>query len=233
MDNDLLQPEVMEVVEVELPEVRLSAKIPHSITPIASNPGPGFTKDARGLVPKSADMDPIYVEFVDGLCTSGELKSALAHLGTDKSIKFLGELLQLERKRGTGAKTIVAAAKKCGIGMDTLAEMWRSHSTALAMMKLVSAAPKLAGDVIEAASNHTVVCPACQGAGLLEIRLPTPHTKQCPQCSGTGATMRPGDKDARAHALEWAGMINQPGKSGSSSTGPSVYLNLVLPRKES
>ncbi len=231
MNDDILTPDVL---DIDLPEVRVQAHVPHSITPIASTPGPGFTKDARGLVPKSADLDPIYVEFVDGLCTSTELKSALATLGSDRAMKFLGELLRLEKQRGSGSKTIVAAAKKCGIGLDTLAEMWRSHSTALAMMKLVSAAPSLADDLVVAASNRPALCPACQGEGIIELRLTKGQpTRECPQCRGTGEVVRAGDKDAREHALKWAGFIDQPGKSSSNSNGPSVYLNLVLPRKES
>lgn len=231
MSDDILHPDI---VDIELPELRLSAQVPHSITPIAEVPGPGFVKDARGLVPKSADLDPIYVEFVDGLCTSNELKSALASLASDKAMKFLGELLKLEKQRGSGSKTIVAAAKRCGIGLDVLAEMWRSHSTALAMMKLVSAAPQLADDLVIAASNRPALCPACQGEGIIELRLTKGQSqRECPQCRGTGEVIRAGDKDARAHALEWGGFINQPGKSSSNSNGPSVYLNLVLPRKES
>ncbi len=258
MDDDILQPDIM---DIDLPEVRVQAHVPHSVTPIAESPGPGFARDARGLVPKSADLDPIYVEFVDGLCTSTELKSALATLGSDRAMKFLGELLRLEKQRGSGSKTIVAAAKKCGIGLDTLAEMWRSHSTALAMMKLVSAAPQLADDLVVAASNRPALCPACQGEGIIELRLQLcdecngygkkggyPEnpvcaacrgtgkkltTRECPQCRGTGEVVRAGDKDAREHALKWAGFIDQPGKSSSNSNGPSVYLNLVLPRKES
>ncbi len=230
MADDILQPDV---VEIEIPEVRITAaQVPHSITPIGQVEGPGFVKDARGLVPKSADMDPIYIQFVDGLCTSQELKSALASLGTDRATRFLGELLNLERKRGPGSKTIVAAAKKCGIGLDVLAEMWKSHSTALAMMKLVSAAPQLADDMVVAASNKPALCPACQGEGIIELRLSQQGSRECPQCKGTGEVVRAGDKDAREHLLEWGGMIKQPGKSSSSSGSSSVYLNLVLPRKE-
>ncbi len=231
MPDDILQPDIM---DIDLPEVRVQAHVPHSITPIAESPGPGFTKDARGLVPKSADLDPIYVDFVDGLCTSTELKSALATLGSDRAMKFLGELLKLEKQRGSGSKTIVAAAKRCGIGLDTLAEMWRSHSTALAMMKLVSATPQLADDLVVAASNRPALCPACQGEGIIELRLTKGQSqRECPQCRGTGEVIRAGDKDAREHMLKWAGYIDQPGKSTGNQAGPSVYLNLVLPRKES
>ncbi len=229
MSDDAITPDVM---DVELTPVKVP-QVPHSVTPIAETPGPGFVKDVRGLVPRSADLDPIFVQFVDGLCAPRELKSALASLGTDRAFKFLGALLDLEKKRGSGSKTIVAAAKKCGIGMDTLAEMWRSHSTALAMMKLVSNAPKLAQDLIEAAANKPDVCPSCLGEGILELRLTTAGTRECPRCQGSGEIVRPGDRDARRDALEWAGYTGQPGKSATPAGNTSVYLNLVLPRKES
>lgn len=231
-DSFAITPDQIDLADVDLPEVRIS-QVPHSTTPIAQTPGPGFTKDIRGLVPKSADLDPIYCDFVDGLCTSAELKSALATLGTDRAMKFLGELLKLEKQRGAGSKTIVAAAKRCGIGIDTLSEMWRSHSTALAMMTLVSAAPRLAQDLVSASLNRPALCPACQGEGIIELRLHRDGQRECPQCHGTGSVIRPGDKDARQHALDWAGFTGQS-KSGSSPSGQAnVYLNLVLPRKES
>jgi hypothetical protein len=181
------------------------------------------------MVPKSADLDPMYVEFIEGLCTPSELKSALAIMGTDRAMRFLGELCHFERQRGPGSKTIVQAAKKCGIGMDTLAEMWRSHSSALAMMKIVSGTPKLAGDLLEAAANKTVLCPACMGEGVIELRLKK-STRVCPQCDGAGSVIRAGDRDARNNALEWAGVTNQPSKSAPAGAN-NVFLNLVLPRR--
>lgn len=230
MDDLAITPDL---VDVDVPEVSLSTQVPHSITPIAESEGPGWTKDARGLVPKSADLDPLYADLVEDLCTPAQLKSALASLGTDRAMKFLGQLLKLEKVRGPGSKTIVAAAKRCGIGIDSFAEIWRSHSTALALMKLVSAAPKLADDLIVSASNRPALCPACQGEGIIELRLSQQDRRECPQCAGTGEIMRPGDKDARAHALEWAGMIGGAKSTNSGPSGsPHVYLNLVLPRKE-
>ncbi len=231
-DPDLVDDEP---VGADLPPIR-SLSIPFSVTPVlpADDPKPpGFVKDGRGLVPKSADFDPMFVKFVEDLASTPDLKAALAHVGSDKAMRFLAEICGMERKHGAGSKTIVKAAKKCGIGMDTLAEIWRSHSASLAMMKLVSATPKLADDLLEAARNTTVVCPACQGNGIIETPLRVEGARECPQCDGSGSVRRAGDKDARTHALEWAGVVNQPNRSGSAGGPSSVYLNLVLPRRES
>lgn len=219
-------------VEIVPPEPQ---KITYSITPFiptgeVEKAPSGFVKDGRGYVPRAADLDPIFKKFVEKLCTSEELKEALATIGTERATKFLYELIRLEKKHGPGSTTIVRAAKKCGIGIDGLSELWRSHSTALAMTKLIAATPRLAEDLVEASLNHDVLCPACQGEGILEMRLGLAETKECPQCQGSGKIRRPGDKDAREHALEWAGVINQPSKTNGAGSN-MTYVNLVLPRK--
>jgi len=192
---------------------------------------PGFVKDARGYIPKPADLDPVFKKFVEKLCAVEELKDALAAIGSDRATKLLYELIRLEKKHGPGSATIVRAAKKCGIGIDGLAQLWREHSTALAMTKLIAATPKIAEDLVEAAANQTIVCPGCRGEGVIELQFGIEQTRECPQCSGKGSIRRAGDKDAREHALEWAGAIRQPGKGSSSGVSTQVYMNLVLPRR--
>ncbi len=191
---------------------------------------PGFVKDGRGYVPKASDLDPIFRKFVDKLCTTDDLKDALAVVGTDRATRFLYELIRLEKKLGPGSGTIVKAAKKAGIGIDGLAQIWREHSSALAMTKLVSATPRLADDLVEAAQNVDIVCPGCRGEGMLELQFGAEPTRECPQCHGKGSIRRAGDRDAREHALEWAGAINQPNK-GNNGAVTQTYVNLVLPRK--
>ncbi len=212
------------------------APITYSVTPFIpkaelEKAPPGFVKDGRGYVPRAADLDPIFQKFVTNLCSEDALKEALATIGTEKATKFLYSLIQLEKKHGPGSATIVKAAKRCGIGIEGLAQLWREHSTALAMTKLIAATPRLAEDLVEASQNHDVLCPACQGEGVLEMRLGLEQLKECPQCHGKGSVRRAGDKDAREHALEWAGAINQPNKSGGGGGSNTTYVNLVLPRK--
>jgi hypothetical protein len=212
------------------------APIPYSTTPFIpakalEKAPPGFVKDARGYVPKPADLDPIFKKFVEKLCAVEELKDALAVIGSDRATKLLYELIRLEKKHGPGSATSVRAAKKCGIGIDGLAQLWREHSTALAMTKLIAATPKIAEDLVEASANQTIVCPGCRGEGVIELQFGIEQTRECPQCSGKGSIRRAGDKDAREHALEWAGVINQPTKGAGLAGSNFTYVNLVLPRK--
>lgn len=230
-------PEITETVDIDLDLLPPQpASITYSTTPYVDaqdleKAPTGLVKDGRGYVPRAADLDPIFKKFADSLCSSEELKEALAVIGTDRATKFLYELIHQERKHGPGSGTIVRAAKKCGIGIDGLAQLWREHSTALAMTKLIAATPRLADDLVEASQNHDVLCPACQGEGVLEMRLGLKDLIECPQCHGQRFIRKAGDKDAREHALEWAGAINQPNKGGGGVGSNTTYVNLVLPRK--
>ncbi len=205
----------------------------------------GKVRDARGLVPMSAKQDPVYVEMVASICKSSmQMKRALATIGTERAKKFLEQIVRYElqgrvtgrlgpdgaeiaRRDNNPSLLITRAAKSAGIGIDEFADMWRTACQAKAMMTIISASPQLAADVIEAASNYTTVCPSCAGDGSLIRRDDSILT--CPQCDGKGSIRRPGDRDAREHALEWAGVINQGPKGGQSSPG-GVFLSLVLPR---
>ncbi len=214
--------------------------------PIRSRPPKGMVRDARGHVPLSANRDPVYVEMVASVCSSTrEMKSALALIGTDRARKFMEQLVRLEQRGPTNSSyqarqngqpdrsaadaslRITQAAKSAGIGIDEFADMWRSAAMAKAMLKIISATPQIAADVIEAASNYTTVCSSCLGEGKLLRR--DDSELLCPQCNGTGAIRRAGDRDAREHMLEWAGVINQGNKNSQAPAG-GVFLSLVLPR---
>lgn len=187
----------------------------------------GHVRDARGYVPRKAERDPILIRFIEELGPAEEIRRALAHVGTEKSNRFLAEIIKLESKSGPGAHTIAQAAKRTGVGIDSLSEIWRSYSQSTALLKVISAAPKLADDLVAAASNTRVVCPSCLGEGVLTRK--DDSTIECPQCLGSGGTHKAGDASARTHLLEWMGVINQGNKSGVTTTG-GVYLSLVLPR---
>ncbi len=155
-----------------------------ALVPVPAKPFPPKGKvlepNGRGLVPSRKDTE--YEAYLADLAPVDELRVALAQAGGDKALGFLSDLIRHSRPM-KNAPSISALAKRNGLSMDQMAEIWRNYSLAKGITKLASVAPTVAVDMIESAKSSQVACPRCGGDGTLD-QMPERLGPECPTCFG-------------------------------------------------
>ncbi len=186
----------------------------------------------RVQVPKR--IDALQESIIQSMCSREELQQALAACEALHIQRFLADLSNLKyADRG-----IAYLARKHGITPNELADLWRRHATAQAMMNITGGLPKVAADIMEDSQSRYVNCERCDGIGDVvderatnKAKLLRPEGEEaeliyrvCPQCSGECKVRVPGSSDSRKMALEAAGLI---GKRANIITNPTIYTQTV------
>lgn len=182
--------------------------IPIPISPSTSIGRPVFTTPQQRLV------DEIQDEYLESHTSRDILKTALAHDASAKAQKFLSELLN---PRNSKLK-LSRIARKVGVDSQDIERIVRSHSLSTALTTYVTAAPAIAGDVVEDSRSFDDICPRCDGLGQFK---PTEKSKlkTCPRCKGKGEIRVPGNSDARRLVYD---RIDPRAKSG----GLNLNINM-------
>jgi hypothetical protein len=118
----------------------------------------------------------------------------------------------------TANVSMASLAKRNGIPMDMMAEIWRSYCLSKGMMTVVSRAPEFAEEAIESAKSTNICCPRCDGEGEVESRKSPGDWNPCPQCEGKRVIRKSGDANSRKILFDTVGWTGK--------TGPQVQVNI-------
>lgn len=192
-------------------------------------------------VPKR--IDALQEQLIQSMCSREDLQIALAACEQLHIQRFLSDLSNLKyADRG-----IAWLARKHGILPAELADLWRRHAMATAMMNINSGLPGIAADIVEDSHSIYVNCEYCDGYGdVVDIRAMKQAERElasrqaemdrpqgdpseliyrtCPQCQGARRIRVAGSADSRKMALEAAGLI---GKRAAIITNPTIYAQTV------
>jgi hypothetical protein len=143
--------------------------------------------------------DPAYKKFSEMVGGKDGLREMAAWSENPKAQKLL-ELIDDNRFKTYGIK---ALAKRCGMTLPELCNLFRERYFLEMYLKFFSSMPKIAEGVIEDAQPGTDVCPMCGGEQYITRN---DVTKPCPKCSGSGKVRTPGDKEARRDVFKAVGI---------------------------
>lgn len=157
----------------------------------------------RGMMPSSGALDPVYCGYLESLPLD-QLKFALAQQDTTKAMVFLTSLCDLTKSK----IPITDLAKRAGIGLTEMMQIWRSHCHTAALGIAIEGTVPITGDLVEDAKSTLTCCTRCDGAGQMRIQLEDGyHWVPCINCDGSGATRRPGDSKSREYLYKATGFI--------------------------
>jgi len=161
------------------PGVPIANPIPDA--PPFPPPGMTFEPNGRGLVPFKGDKE--YEQYLTELAPIEELRTALAMAGGEKALNFLSDIIHYSKPSKSKPPTLAILAKRNGLSLDQITEIWRNYSNVRGMTKIFSAAPTIADNTLRAASPTTIICSHCGGEGQVDKRPPRLGA-ECPTCFG-------------------------------------------------
>ncbi len=157
--------------------------VPDSLpsAPVFPPKGMTFEPNGRGLVP-AGKLDVEYERFLNEIAPLEDLRIALAQSGGEKALAFLADIIRHHKLNQKNAPKLVTLAKRNGLSMDQIADIWKNYSVAKGLTMIASAAPQIANHTIGDALSTEIICPRCDGEGKIERR-PRPDP-ECPTCFG-------------------------------------------------
>jgi len=174
----------------------------------------GFQNDPeRGLVPVASQVkgglkqnDVPFDRFFDHIGTKkslAPLEDALARSKNVNAVKFLAMLAEPRY----GRWRLSTIAKKCGLTLTDMGDIWRNSQIQRSMMEIVNGSPLVAADMVEDARSIQVCCPRCDG--LKRVDGLNGRKISCPNCGGEGVIRKPGDHDSRTKIFETIGLTGK------------------------
>lgn len=192
--------------------------------------------DGRGIIkirPRRSQPDLAYQLFIQSLgddANHTHLKLALSSVDTIPAQKFLAYLFNPKLKK-TPIETL---AKRCGIGIPQLRDIWRSARLDQGLLALLNEYPETMKDVARDARSTREACKFCGGTGQIVdehqppiiVRMgkrgeePTtkPALTRCHSCDGEGWVRKAGDRDARQLMGEVLGVSGKKAPVFASTT---------------
>lgn len=166
---------------------------------------------------ESAQVDRVTGRYIDEMGTKEALMMALRASSSPKAQRFLTMLADPKKSRWT----IPTIARKSGLDLMEMAEIFRSRYASAALMNYFKGLPRLSADIIEDAYSTKAICPDCNGLGRFNPDPANERAKKlkCPRCQGSGEVRRAGDSDARKLVAEATGQIK-------SKSGINVSVNV-------
>lgn len=144
--------------------------------------------------------DPAYKTFA-AIVGGREGLLELASWSENPKAQKLFQLLDDEKYKSYGIK---ALAKRCGITLPELCNLFREKHFLLSYLTFFQGIPTIAQGAVEDASPKEDVCPICTGAGTFKR---DGYQVICPKCKGSGYTRVSGDKEARRDVFKAVGLI--------------------------
>lgn len=144
--------------------------------------------------------DPAYTTFAAIVGGKEGLKELAAWSENPKAQKLF-QILDDEKYKTYGIK---ALAKRCGMTLPELCNLFREKHFLVTYLTFFSGVPKIAQGAVEDASPKEDVCPTCDGAGITKRN---GYEVVCPKCNGSGKIRVSGDKEARRDVFKAVGLL--------------------------
>lgn len=160
--------------------------------------------------------DPAYKRFSEIVGGREGLKELAAWSENPKAQKLF-QLIDDGRYKTYGIK---ALAKRCGMTLPELCNLFREKHFLDMYLTFFASMPNIAKGVVQDAQPSTDVCPMCSGIGVVTRGK---SESECPKCKGSGEVRVPGDKEARRDVFKAAGVIkDQPAVINQNVTNLSI-----------
>lgn len=148
--------------------------------------------------------DPAFKKFSDFVGGKEGLKELAAWSENPKAQALLS-LLDDARFKTYGIK---ALAKRCGMTLPELCNLFREKKFLEMYLTFFSGVPEIAAGAVEDAKATLDVCPLCSGDTTITRNN---KTLPCPKCGASGRVRVPGDKEARRDVFKAVGVHKDSG----------------------
>jgi hypothetical protein len=164
------------------------------------NLGGSLTIRADSQLDKPERDDPAYKTFAEFVKGKEGLQD-LASWSENPKAQKLFQLLDDDRYKTYGIK---ALAKRCGMTLPELCQLFREKTFLVGYLTFFSGVPTIIQGAVQDASPSTDVCPICQGSGTAKR---DGYQVICPKCKGSGEIRVSGDKEARRDVFKAVGLL--------------------------
>lgn len=144
--------------------------------------------------------DPAYKTFAEWAGGKEGLHE-LASWSSNVKAQKLFQLLDDDKYKTYGIK---ALAKRCGMTLPELCNLFREKSFLIGYLTFFQGIPQVVQGAVEDATPSTDICPICTGAGVIKR---DNYPVKCPKCNGSGQIRVKGDKEARRDVLKAVGFL--------------------------
>lgn len=144
--------------------------------------------------------DPAYKTFAD--IVGG--KEGLLELASWSDNPKAQKLFQLLDDNAYSTYGIKALAKRCGMTLPELCNLFREKHFLISYLTFFQGIPAIAQGVVQDATPSTDVCPICTGAGTIKR---DGYQVKCPKCEGATKIRVSGDKEARRDVFKAVGLL--------------------------
>lgn len=144
--------------------------------------------------------DPAYKTFADFVGGKEGLHELAAWSENPKAQKLF-QLLDDNKFKTYGIK---ALAKRCGMTLPELCNLFRERGFLISYLTFFAGVPNIVQGAVDDASPSQDVCPICTGAGSVKR---DGYQVICPKCKGSGEVRVRGDKEARRDVFKAVGLL--------------------------
>jgi hypothetical protein len=129
------------------------------------------------------------------------LQTALAQVDDDRASMLVDMMCDPYYQK----QTLASLAKKCGLTLNEVRDLFRKANLDQALMKMYKHVPEILEDTAIDAKSSTKTCWKCNGGRV------NAEGDDCLECNGSGQVRVVGDKDARGYVFDIAGLSRKGG----------------------